>query len=136
MSTTLPSVSSLPAGLHHHTSPHTVDETLQQLVQVVRDRGLTLFAHFDHSGEAEKLGLSMKPAHVLVFGNPAAGTPLMIASPLIALDLPLKVLVWQDASGQVWLSHPEAAWLAQRYSLPPELVRVLAAVEGLVDAVA
>lgn len=126
----------MPDGLHHHASPHTVDETLQQLDQVLRDRGLKLFAHFDHSGEAARAGLSMQPAHVLVFGNPTAGTPLMVASPLIALDLPLKVLVWQDASGQVWVSHAEPAWLAQRYSLPPELERVLAAVEGIVDAVA
>ena len=121
-------------GLHHHASPRSVDETLQQLEQVLRDRGLTLFAHFDHSGEAAKVDLTMAPAHVLVFGNPRAGTPLMIASPLIALDLPLKVLVWQDATRQVWVSHAEPAWLAQRYALSPELAGVLGAVEAVVES--
>jgi uncharacterized protein (DUF302 family) len=93
-----------------------------------------LFAHFDHSGEAAKAGLSMQPAHVLVFGNPTAGTPLMVASPLIALDLPLKTLVWQDDRGQVWVSYHEATSLAQRYAIPPDLVKVIAGVDGIVQA--
>jgi uncharacterized protein (DUF302 family) len=76
-----PEMPSVLTGLHHHASPRSVDETLQQLEQALRDRGLTLFAHFDHSGEAAKVDLTMAPAHVLVFGNPRAGTPLMIVSP-------------------------------------------------------
>jgi uncharacterized protein (DUF302 family) len=123
-----------PTGLHHHASPHSVDEALQQLEHVLRDRGLTIFAHFDHSSEAAKVGLTMAPAHVLVFGNPRAGTPLMVASPLIALDLPLKVLVWQDATRQVWVSHAEPAWLAQRYAVPTKLAGVLGAVEAVVES--
>jgi uncharacterized protein (DUF302 family) len=93
-----------------------------------------LFAHFDHSGEAAKAGLTMQPAHVLVFGNPKAGTPLMLAAPLLALDLPLKVLVWQDDRGQVWVSYNEPTFLAQRYNIPPDLVRVIAAAQGIVEA--
>jgi uncharacterized protein (DUF302 family) len=116
---------SCPVGISHHASSLTVEETLQRVEQVVRDRGLALFAHFDHSSEAARVDLSMAPAHVLVFGNPRAGTPLMLASPLIALDLPLKVLVWQDASGQVWVSHAEGAWLARRYRLPDALPAVV-----------
>jgi uncharacterized protein (DUF302 family) len=115
-------------------SPYSVNETLQRLEQVMRNRGLTLFAHFDHSGEAAKAGLTMQPAHVLVFGNPKAGTPLMLAAPLLALDLPLKVLVWQDDRGQVWVSYNEPTFLAQRYNIPPDLVRVIAAAQGIVEA--
>jgi uncharacterized protein (DUF302 family) len=120
-------------GVVSQPSPYSVDETLQHIEQVVRDRGLILFAQFDHSGEAAKVGLSMQPAHVLVFGNPKAGTPLMIASPLIALDLPLKILVWQDPHDKVWVSYAEPSSLAQRYSIPPDLVKVVAAVEGIVE---
>jgi uncharacterized protein (DUF302 family) len=95
---------------------------------------LTLFAHFDHGGEAARVGFTMRPAHVLVFGNPRAGTPLMVASPLIALDLPLKTLVWQDGGGQVWVSYNQPAFLAQRYSISPDLATVIAGVEGTVEA--
>jgi len=99
MSSNAPSAT---AGVTSQPSPYSVDERLQRLEQVIRNRG---FAHFDHGGEAAKVGLTMRPAHVLVFGNPRAGTPLMVASPLIALDLPLKTLVWQDDGGQVWVSY-------------------------------
>jgi uncharacterized protein (DUF302 family) len=122
------------AGVTSQPSPYSVDDTLQRLEQVMRDRGLSLFAHFDHSGEAARAGLTMQPAHVLVFGNPRAGTALMVASPLIALDLPLKTLVWQDDGGQVWVTYNQPASLAQRYDIPPDLVRVIAAVEGIVQA--
>ena len=121
-------------GVVSRPSPVSVDDTLQRLEQVIRDRGLTLFAHFDHSSEAARAGLDMQPAHVLVFGNPKAGTPLMIDSPLLALDLPLRVLVWQDNRGQVWVSYSEPKFVAQRYNIPPDLVRVIAAVQGIVDA--
>jgi uncharacterized protein (DUF302 family) len=121
-------------GIASQPSPYSVDETLQRLEQVISDRGLTLFARFDHSSEAAKAGLTMQPAHVLVFGNPKAGTPLMVAAPLVALDLPLKTLVWQDDRGQVWVSYNQPASLAQRYNIPPDLVRVIAAVEGIVQA--
>jgi len=122
------------AGVTSQPSPHSLDETLQRLEQVIRHRGLTLFAHFDHSGEAARVGLAMQPAHVLVFGSPRAGTPLMVASPLIALDLPLKALIWQDDRGQVWVSYNQPAFLAQRYNISPDLIRVIAALEGIVEA--
>jgi uncharacterized protein (DUF302 family) len=76
----------------------------------------------------------MQPAHVLVFGNPRAGTPLMVASPLIALDLPLKALVWQDDGGHVWISYNQPTFLAQRYGISPDLAAVVAGVEGTVEA--
>ena len=121
-------------GVASYPSPYGVDETLQRLQQLIRTRGLTLFARIDHSTEAERVGLSMQPAHVLVFGSPKAGTPLMIASPLIALELPLKMLVWQDNAGQVWVSYTEPAFLAKRYAVPADLSIVIASVEGLVQA--
>jgi uncharacterized protein (DUF302 family) len=115
-------------------SPYSVDGTLQRLEQVIRSRGMTLFAHFDHSGEAARAGLTMQPAHVLVFGNPRAGTALMVASPLIALDLPLKVLVWQDDRGHVWVTYNRPTSMAERYAIPRDLVRVIAGVDGIVQA--
>src|SRR5260370_27795296 len=104
-------------GVVSQLSQFSVGNTRQRLEQIIRDRGLTLFAHFDHSGEAAKAGLTMLPAHVLVFGNPKAGTPLMIASPLVALDLPLRVLVWQYDRGQASVSFPEPTFFA-----PPDRI--------------
>lgn len=121
-------------GIASYPSPYGVDETLQRLEQLIRARGLTLFARIDHSTEAQRVGLSMQPAHVLIFGSPKAGTTLMIASPLIALELPLKVLVWQDNGSQVWVSYTETSFLAKRYALPADLGIVIASVEGLVHA--
>jgi uncharacterized protein (DUF302 family) len=131
MSSNAPSAS---AGIASQPSPYGINETLQRLEQVIRNRGLTLFARFDHSGEAARVGLSMQPAQVLVFGNPRAGTPLMLASPLIALDLPLKTLVWQDDGGRVWVSYNQPAFLAERYGISPDLATVVAGVEGTVEA--
>ena len=118
-------------GIVSRPSPFAVEETLERLQEVIRRRSLILFAHIDHSGEARRVGLTMQEAHVLIFGNPKGGTPLMIASPLLALDLPLKVLVWQGADTQVWVSTTSAAYLSERYALPPDLSGNL----GLVDAV-
>jgi uncharacterized protein (DUF302 family) len=111
-----------------------VEETLRRLEEVIHDRGLKLFARFDHSDEAARVDMRMQPAHVLVFGSPKAGTPLMQASPLVALELPLKVLVWQDGGGQVWMSYAEPGPLAQRYAIPPDLTPVLGGAEAIVDA--
>jgi uncharacterized protein (DUF302 family) len=122
------------AGVASQPSPYSVDGTLQRLEQVIRSRGMTLFAHFDHSGEAARAGLTMQPAHVLVFGNPRAGTALMVASPLIALDLPLKVMVWQDDRGHVWVTYNQPTSMAERYAIPRDLVRVIAGVDGIVQA--
>jgi uncharacterized protein (DUF302 family) len=125
----LPSVE----GIVSRPSPFSVEETLEHLQQAIHNRNLNFFAHIDHSGEAKRVGLKMQEAHVLIFGNPKAGTPLMIASPLLALDLPLKVLVWQSEDERVWVSFTSAAYLKARYSLPEELIGNIAGVDALVD---
>jgi uncharacterized protein (DUF302 family) len=125
----LPSVE----GIVSKPSPFSVEETLERLQEAIHNRNLSLFAHIDHSGEAKRVGLKMQEAHVLIFGNPKAGTPLMIASPLLALDLPLKVLVWQSEDDRVWVSFTSADYLKARYSIPQELVGNIAGVEALVE---
>lgn len=112
-------------------SHHSVDETVDKLKAGLQAKGIKLFALVDHSGEAQTAGLQMRPTKLLIFGNPKAGTPLMIASPSIALDLPLKLLVWEDAKGQVWISYNAPAYLQARHRLPQELVQPLAGVEAL-----
>lgn len=124
----LPSVE----GIVSRPSPFSVEETLQRLQKTIQRLNLSLFAHINHSGEAQRVGLKMQEAHVLIFGNPKAGTPLMIASPLLALDLPLRVLVWQNEDGRVWVSFTDVDYLRVRYSLPQELVGNIAGVSGLV----
>ena len=119
-------------GIITRLSPFPLKETLEHLQEAIQSRNLSLFAHIDHSGEAKKVGLSMQETHVLLFGNPQAGTPVMIASPLLALDLPLRVLIWQDEDERVWVSYTSATYLAARYSIPPELVGNIAGVDPLV----
>ena len=109
-----------------------MEETVTRLRQVLEAKGIKIFAMVDHSGEAEKAGLPMPNTKLIIFGNPKAGTPLMIASPLLALDLPLKVLVWQSEDERVWVSFTSAAYLKARYSLPQELIGNIAGVDGLV----
>src|SRR5437870_8628035 len=120
-------------GLVHVPSKYTVPETLQRLESVVTSHGLTVFARIDFSGDAAKVGLQMRPTQLLIFGNPKAGTPLMIASPSIAIDLPLKALAWQDATGRVWLSYSTPEYLKERHGLPDELVKNISAIGGLVE---
>jgi uncharacterized protein (DUF302 family) len=95
---------------------------------------LTVFAHIDHGANAQGAGLKMQDAQVLIFGSPKSGTPLMVASPLLALDLPLRALVWQDYIGKVWVSYTDPASLARRYALPDDLVGNIAGIEGVVDS--
>jgi uncharacterized protein (DUF302 family) len=109
----------------------TVDATVEKLEGILQAKGVKLFAVIDHSGEAEKAGMQMRPTKLLIFGNPKAGTPLMIASPSVAIDLPLKVLVWEDAEGKVWLSYNAPAYLQARHHLPRELLPNIAVVETL-----
>jgi uncharacterized protein (DUF302 family) len=113
-----------------------VDETVRKLEEILRAKGIKLFALVDHSGEAESVGLQMRPTKLLIFGNPKAGTPLMIAAPGIALDLPLKILVWEDANGQVWISYNSPAYLQNRHGFSPELLHNIAAVEVVAAAAA
>lgn len=101
-----------------------------------KPKHVTLFALIDHSGEAEKVGIAMRPAKLLIFGDPKAGTPLMLDAPNIAIDLPLKILVWEDAEGKVWISYNAADYLQLRHGLRQELVQVLAAAEAIAAQVA
>jgi len=120
-------------GLIHVPSPHSAPETLKKLQAVIEARGLKVFALVDHSGEAEKAGLKMRPTHLLIFGSPKAGTPLMIAAPSLAIDLPLKALVWEDSDGKVWISHNSPAYLQQRHGIPEDLVKNISGVGALVE---
>jgi uncharacterized protein (DUF302 family) len=108
-----------------------VDQTVQKFEEILKAKGVKLFALIDHSGEAEKAGMQMRPTKLLIFGNPKAGTPLMIASPSIAIDLPLKILVWEDADGKTQISFNASDYLQKRHDLPPELVQNIAVVEAL-----
>src|SRR5437016_144767 len=118
-------------GLAHVANRYSVPDTMGRLETLAKSRGLTIFARIDFSGDAQKVGLTMRPSQLLIFGNPKAGTPLMIASPSIAIDLPLKVLVWEGADGKVWISYNAPAYLQARHGLPPELVQNIAVVEAL-----
>lgn len=112
-------------------SNHTVDQTVEKLKEVLEAKGVKLFALIDHSGEAEKAGMRMRPTKVLIFGNPKAGTPLMVASPAIAIDLPLKILIAEDENGKVQVSWNSAAYLQARHHLPADLVQNIEVVEAL-----
>ena len=118
-------------GIVDLASRHSVDETVERLKEILHAKGVTLFAIIDHSGEAEKAGMKMPPTKLLIFGNPKSGTPLMLAAPSSAIDLPLKILVWEDAAQKVWISYNRPAYLAKRHGLPPELISNIAAIEGL-----
>ena len=118
-------------GLIHLASPHSVEETMQRLEALLKERGVTIFARIDHSGEAAKVGLAMRPTKLLIFGSPKGGTPLMQAAPSVAIDLPLKALFWQDAEGKVWLSYNDPAYLQQRHNFPAELLPNIAGVSAL-----
>jgi len=107
-------------------SHHSVEDTVQRLEAMLSAKGVKVFALIDHSGEAEKAGFAMRPCKLLIFGNPQAGTPLMLASPTAALDLPLKILVWERTDGQVLLSYNDPEWLEQRHALPAELMANIA----------
>ena len=118
-------------GIVNVPSNHPVDETVQRVKSILQSKGITLFALVDHSGEAEKVGLEMPPTKLLIFGSPKAGTPLMLAAPSIAIDLPLKILVWQDGQGKVWLSYNSPEYLKERHGVPAELLPNIAVVETL-----
>jgi len=119
-------------GLERVVSPHTVDETVQRLKNILVERGLQLFALVDHSGEAEKVGLKMPPTKLLIFGSPTGGTPVMLAAPSIAIDLPLKALVSEDEAGKVWVSYNNPEYLQQRHAVPAELLKNISGVAALV----
>jgi uncharacterized protein (DUF302 family) len=119
-------------GLVQVSSPYSVDETLKRMQSVLAERKVQVFALIDHSGEAEKVGLKMPPTKVLIFGNPRGGTPLMVAAPSLAIDLPLKVLIAEDTNGKTQVTHNAPEYLQARHGIPEELIKNIAVVGGLV----
>ncbi|MGA3103172.1 MAG: DUF302 domain-containing protein [Terriglobales bacterium] len=120
-------------GIVDVASRYSVPETLARLQTILKEKGMTVFALVDHSGEAEKAGLAMRPTQLLIFGSPKGGTPLMVAAPRLAIDLPLKALAWQDEAGQVWLSYNSPEYLQQRHGFPADLMKNIAGIAGLVQ---
>jgi len=122
------------SGIIDERSQHSVEQTVERLSAMLRAKGITLFALVDHGAEAAKIGMTMPPTKLLIFGNPKAGTPLMRAAPSVAIDLPLKILVWEDAQGRAWLSYNSPAYLQERHGVPQELLPNLVVVETLARA--
>lgn len=120
-------------GMVHLNSARSVAETFLRLEALVKAKGIPIHARIDHSGDAAAAGLEMKPARLLIFGNAKAGTPLMAAAPTLAIDLPLKVLVWQDESGFVWVSYNSPEYLQKRHWIPEDLVKNIAAVKVIAE---
>lgn len=123
-------------GLVDIPSAHSVDESVFKLKNILAAKGVTLFALIDHSGEAEKAGLKMPNTKLLIFGNPKAGTPVMLAAPSVAIDLPLKILVAEDDAGNVWISYNSTQYLQERHGVPAELMKNLAVIDALANAAA
>jgi uncharacterized protein (DUF302 family) len=128
--------SSTDSGLVHVRSSQSVAEALGRVEALATARGLTIFARIDFSGDAQRAGLAMRPTQLLLLGSPRAGTPLMIAAPSVAIDLPLKVLAWEDAAGQTWLSYNSAEYLQSRHGFPAELKANIAGLRAIVEAAA
>jgi uncharacterized protein (DUF302 family) len=122
-----------PNGLITHPSPYSVPETLDRLEAILRTKNITIFTRVDHSGEADKVGLPMPPTQLLIFGNPKGGTPIMLAEPLSAIDLPLKALAWQDTEGNVWLSYNDPQYLKARYSLSDDILAPISGLSALIQ---
>jgi len=114
------------SGLIRIASRYSVLDTLQRMETLLESKGLKIFARIDHSGEAAKVGLEMHPTQVLLFGSPKGGTPVMLAAPSVAIDLPLKALVAEDDQGKVWVTYNDPEYLQKRHGIPPDLVKNLA----------
>src|SRR2546430_11854073 len=123
-------------GLIDIPSNHSVDETVEKLKGILQAKGVTLFALVDHSGEAAKVDMKMRPTKLLIFGNPKGGTPVMLAAPSIAIDLPLKILIWEDAQGKVWVTYNGPMYLQERHNIPTELLPNLSVIEALAKSAA
>jgi uncharacterized protein (DUF302 family) len=119
-------------GLVGVASRYSVDETVERLETMFKERGLQIFALIDHSGEAQKVGMKMRPTKVLIFGSPKGGTPLMVAAPSLAIDLPLKALISEDEKGEVWVTYNSPEYLQQRHSVPDDLIKNIAGVGALI----
>ena len=118
-------------GIISKPTNHTVDEAVEKIKTLLQAKGVKLFAVIDHSGEAEAIGIKMPPTKLLIFGNPKGGTPLMLSAPTVAIDLPLKLLVWEDAHGSRWISYNSPQYLKQRHALPDDLLKNIAVIEAL-----
>jgi len=123
-------------GIARIPSRHSVSETISRLQSLLKDHGIKVFGLIDFSGDAERAGLAMRPEQMLIFGNPKAGTPLMVAAPTAGLDLPLKALVWQDSHGGTWIAYNDPEYVVKRHGLAPSLGGNLAAVEPLLERAA
>lgn len=128
-------IPSTDAGSVHLTSPYSVPETTNRVESALQSQGISIFCHIDHSGEAEKIGMKMYPTQLLIVGDPKSGTPLMLAPPTLAIDLPLKILVWQDAGNKLWLSYNSPECLQHHHNLPPELPPSITGLGILLQAV-
>jgi uncharacterized protein (DUF302 family) len=124
------------SGIVTILSHHSVEQTVQKIEELLRAKQVKLFALVDHSGEAESVGLQMRPTKLLIFGNPKAGTPVMLAAPSAAIDLPLKLLVSEDGAGKIWISYNNPAYLQARHGFPQDLLQNLAVVEALAQKAA
>jgi uncharacterized protein (DUF302 family) len=123
-------------GIITKSSVYSVAETLDKLEGLLREKGIKVFARIDHSGEAKNAGLEMAPTQLLIFGNPKGGTPIMVACPTAAIDLPLKALAWQDAEGKVWLSYNDPEYLKRRFNLNDETIQSISGLGALVEKAA
>ena len=119
------------SGLIDIPGNHSVDETVGKLKAILQAKGITLFALVDHSGEAAKVGMKMRPTKLLIFGNPRAGTPLMLAAPGSAIDLPLKILIWEDGDGKAWITYNDPVYLQRRHQIPSDLLQNIDGVAAL-----
>jgi uncharacterized protein (DUF302 family) len=120
-------------GIISKQSKYSVPETLDRVDALLQSKGIKVFVRVDHSGEAEKAGLKMPPTQLLIFGNPKGGTPVMLAAPTAAIDLPLKALAWQDGDGKVWLSYNDPEYLKKRYGLSDDQIKTIAGTGSLIE---
>ena len=123
-------------GLRILPTLHTVADVLRRVQSLARARGLTVFAQIDFSGDAERAGLALLPTGLVILGNPKSGTPLMVATPTAAIDLPLKILAWHDADGHTWMAYNDPAYVQARHRFPPELTKNISALGALAEAAA
>jgi uncharacterized protein (DUF302 family) len=123
-------------GLRVLPTKHTVAEILQRVVSLARTKGLTVFAQIDFSGDAARSDLGLLPTGLVLFGNPVSGTPLIAATPTVAIDLPLKILAWHDEDGNTWVAYNEPEYVQARHRFPPELTKNIAAIGALAAAAA
>ena len=126
-------MSNTPNGIITHPSPYSVATTIDRLEAILKSKNIHIFTRIDQTGAAQQAGLDMPPTQLLIFGNPKAGTPIMLAEPLSAIDLPLKALAWQDSEGRVWLSYNDPQYFQQRFSLSTEIVAPIAGIGTLLQ---